>query len=130
MSKQGLGRGLGSLMGSAAKGETGQAPVSLGVRTLMRETKPEPAPLEAAPKPAPVPAPTPAPLCAPVAEPRSIVPRWYLFAGDVLLVAMAIATVCLSPRPLSWQREVFCAALVVVAAILAVVAIASPAAKD
>jgi hypothetical protein len=113
MSKQGLGRGLGTLMGRNPKQEAAPvntapanaAPVSAGVRSLMRGHNP----------PAPAPAPS-----------KPVLPRWYLFAGDVLLVALALLTVGFSPHPLSWQRELFCVALVILAAVLAVVALLTP----
>jgi len=57
------------------------------------------------------------------AAPKPAIPRWYIFAGDVLLVALALMTFCVSPHPLSWKRELFCAALVILAASLAVVAL-------
>jgi protein-S-isoprenylcysteine O-methyltransferase Ste14 len=59
----------------------------------------------------------------PAAAPKPLIPRWYLFAGDVLLVALALITVCKSHHPLSWPREVFCAALVLLAALLALLGI-------
>jgi hypothetical protein len=108
MAKQGLGRDLGTLMGRAPK--EGAAPVSAGVRSLMRGPNPAAPSEPAAPKPA--------------------LPRWYLFAGDILLVALALLTLGLSPHPLSWQREFFCAALVILAAVLAVLALLKPEGKD
>jgi hypothetical protein len=50
-------------------------------------------------------------------------PRWYLFAGDILLVALALITIYRSPRPVSWKTELFCGATVLLAAALAVMAI-------
>ena len=112
MAKQSLGRDLGTLMGRNPKQEA--PPVSAGVRSLMRGHNP----------PAPVPAATPAPV------PRKpVVPRWYLLAGDVLLVALALMTLYKSPHPLTWQRELFCSALVVLAAVLAVFALLTPASR-
>jgi len=98
MPKQVLGRDLGALLGRKPK--EGAPPVSAGVRSLMCSHSPPPA---AAPKP--------------------LIPRWYLFAGDVLLVALALITIYKSPHPLSWPRAVFCAALVLLAALLAVLAL-------
>ena len=118
MAKQSLGRDLGTLMGRNPKQE--DAPVSAGVRSLMRGHNP-PAPAVSPVEPV-VPAPV---LPAPVA-PRPVVPRWYLLAGDVLLVALALMTLYKSPHPLSWQRVLFCSALVVLAAVLAVVALLTP----
>jgi hypothetical protein len=110
MAKQSLGRDLGTLMGRNAKQEPEVAPVSAGVRSLMRGHNP------------------PAPAPAPVA-PKPLVPRWYLLAGDVLLVALALLTLYKSPHPLSWPRGLFCAALVILAAALAVLALLMPEGK-
>jgi hypothetical protein len=109
MAKQSLGRDLGTLMGRNPKEE--KTPVSAGVRSLMSGQHP----------PASVQAASPAPVAT-----KPIVPRWYLLAGDVLLVALALMTLYKSPHPLSWQRELFCSALVVLAAVLAVLALLTP----
>ena len=113
MAKQSLGRDLGTLMGRDPKQE--DAPVSVGVRSLMRGHNP--------------PAPAPALVEAAPVVPKPVVPRWYLLAGDVLLVALALMILYKSPHPLSWQRELFCSALVVVAAVLAVIALLTPEGK-
>jgi hypothetical protein len=109
VAKQSLGKDLGTLMGRDPKQV--ETPVSAGVRSLMRGHNP---PGPAAPAPA-----SPAPS-------KPVVPRWYLLAGDVLLVALALTTVYKSPHPLSWQRELFCATLVILAAVLAIIALLTP----
>jgi hypothetical protein len=106
MAKQSLGRNLGTLMGDNPKQEA--APVSAGVRSLMQGHNP------------------PAPAAPPPVVPKPVVPRWYLLAGDVLLVGLALMTLFKSPHPLSWQRELFCAALVIMAAVLAIIALLTP----
>jgi hypothetical protein len=122
MAKQSLGRDLGTLMGRNPKQE--DAPVSAGVRSLMRgHGSPASVPPAA---PVPTPAPAPAPVEAAPDVPKPVVPRWYLLAGDVILVTLALMTLYKSPHPLSWQRELFCSALVVLAAVLAVVALLTP----
>ena len=110
MAKQSLGRNLGSLMGGKPKEGTAPAPppVGAGVRSLMTGHK------------------TPTPAATPNQASKPGLPRWYLFAGDVLLVALALLTIYESPHPLSWQREVYCAALVILAAVLAVIALLMP----
>jgi hypothetical protein len=113
MAKQSLGRNLGTLMRPNPKEVA--APVGAGVRSLMRGSN---APASAAPA---APIATSAPLA-----PKPGIPRWYLFAGDTLLVGLAVATIFTSPHPLSWQRELFCAALVMLAAVLAVLALLTP----
>ena len=47
-----------------------------------------------------------------------------------LAVALALVTLYKSPRPLSWLRELFCAALVVLAAALAVLALLPPESRE
>ena len=116
MAKQTLGRDLGTLMGRNSKQE--DAPVSAGVRSLMRGHNPT--------VPGHPPAPAPALVEAAPVVPKPVVPRWYLLAGDVLLVALALMTLYKSPHPLSWQRVLFCSALVVLAAVLAVFALLTP----
>jgi hypothetical protein len=103
-------------MGSEPK--EAAAPVGAGVRSLMRGHNP----------PAPVTAPVSSTPSTPSisAAPKPLIPRWYLFAGDVLLVALAVATIIKSPHPLSWPRELFCAGLVILAAVLAVLALLMP----
>jgi hypothetical protein len=108
MAKQSLGRDLGALMGKNPK--EGNAPLSDGVRSLMRGNNPPAPPPPAASKP--------------------LIPRWYLFAADIVLVSVALVTLCLSHRPLSLSRAIFCTALVVVAGGLAVVALLTPGGKS
>jgi hypothetical protein len=59
-------------------------------------------------------------------RPKHQVPRAYLFAGDALLIALALVTVYKSPHPLSVPREIFCVATVLLAALLAIIAIMTP----
>ena len=51
------------------------------------------------------------------------VPRWYLFGGDILLTALALVILCTSPHPLTWRKELFCAAAVILGACLAMGAV-------
>jgi hypothetical protein len=62
----------------------------------------------------------------PASEAKPSFPRWYLFAGDALLVALALITVYKGPHPLSPGREIFCVATVLLAALLAIIAILTP----
>jgi hypothetical protein len=115
MAKQVLGRDLGALLGRKPK-ESAPAPPSApepspagaGVRSLLRGHRP------------------------PASEPaqKGTIPRWYLFAGDVLLVALALITIYKSPRPVSWKTELFCGATVLLAAALAVIAVSTRESKD
>lgn len=117
MPKPVLGRDLGSLLGRAP-GEKGDSKIDpkppartsagAGVRSLIRGTRPEP----------PVPS---APYEAAIEEAAPL-PIWYLFAGDVLLVALALLTVWLSPHPLSGPRIAFCMGTIGLAAALGVIA--------
>ena len=109
MAKQVLGRNLGVLLDDGAKIETSAlqtARVGSGVRSLMRGHQPTPArPPKAA------------------STQKSVVPGWYLLGGDILLTALALVIVCKSPHPLTWQKELFCAAVVVLGGCLALGAI-------
>src|SRR5579872_553127 len=51
------------------------------------------------------------------------IPRWYLFGGDLLLVALALLIAFRSPSPLNWQRVLFCSVVVALGAGLAIVAL-------
>jgi hypothetical protein len=115
MAKQALGRNLEVLLDDgakeAAKGSPfapEKAPVGSGVRSLMRGHQP---------------AFSSPPATAPAPVRKFVVPRWYLFAGDVLLAALALVIVFKSPHPLSWQRELFCAATVLLGGVLAMGAV-------
>lgn len=113
MPKPVLGRNLGTLLGRDRKESApaakpllrGPAEVSPGVRSLLRGSP------QASPK-----------AGAPPARP---LPAWYLFAGDVLLVGLALLTIYKSPHPLPWPRMVFCALLAALAAGLGIMAISS-----
>jgi hypothetical protein len=113
MAKQALGRNLEALLDDGAKAagkieaappET--APVGSGVRSLMRGHQATPARPPAA-----------------ASTRKSVVPRWYLFGGDILLTALALVIVCKSPHPLTWRKELFCAAAVVLGGCLALGAV-------
>jgi len=111
MAKQVLGRNLEVLLDDGARkaddpfaSET--APVGSGVRSLMRGHQTTPAqPPEAA------------------STRKSVVQGWYLFGGDILLSALALVIVFKSPHPLSWQKELFCVAAVVLGGCLALGAV-------
>ena len=109
MAKQVLGRNLGALLDDCAKKSSDPfaaeaAPLGSGVRSLMRGPSPAPASAGASPSPS---------------SPKQVVPAWYLFGADILLAALAIVIAGKSPHPLTWQREVFCAAAVILGACLA-----------
>jgi hypothetical protein len=111
MAKQVLGRNLEVLLddGTRKSGDPfapETAPVGSGVRSLMRGHQTAPAqPPEAA------------------STRKSVVPGWYLFGGDILLSALALVIVFKSPHPLSWQKELFCVAAVVLGGCLALGAV-------
>ena len=99
MEKQVLGRNLEVLLDDGPKESEKPnpfvpepAPVGPGVRSLMRG-HPAAAANPFAGRPAPKP----------------LVPPWYLLAGDLLLLALALIVAWKSPHPLSWQRALFCA---------------------
>jgi hypothetical protein len=111
MAKQVLGRNLEALLEDGAR-KSGDpfaleaAPVSSGVRSLMRGQQTSPA--------------QPAVFTS---TQKSGVPGWYLFGADILLAALALVVVCKSPHPLSWQRELFCTGAVLLGGCLAVGAV-------
>jgi hypothetical protein len=108
MAQQVLGRNLEVLLNVGAK-KAGDsfapvtapvsAPAGPGVRSLMRGQQ------------------------ADAATGKAAVPRWYLFGGDILLAALALIIVCTSPHPLTWRKELFCAAAVALGGCLAVGAV-------
>jgi peptidoglycan/LPS O-acetylase OafA/YrhL len=61
---------------------------------------------------------------------RSRIPRWYLFAADLLLVATALLVMYKGPAPLSGNEKFFGAVAVVLGAGLAVLAICMRDRKD
>ena len=104
MAKPALGRDLGKLMGRAPNDtgadSVGRPPLpGAGVRSLLQGQ---------------------------AAAPKPVIPRWYLFAGDALLIALALITAFVGPHPLSLAREVFCVATALLAALLAVFAVLMP----
>ena len=108
MAKQALGRNLGVLLdvGPKGAGDTPtaappSAPAGSGVRSLMRGHRASP----------------------PTVTRKAAVPRWYLFGGDIVLTILALVTIWRSPHPVSWGRELFCVAAVVLGAGLALGAI-------
>jgi hypothetical protein len=109
MAKQVLGRNLEELLEAGVKRANSPfasktAPTNSGVRSLMRGQPSDP---------------------PETTKTKSAVPGWYLFCGDILLAALALVIVCKSPRPLSWQREVFCAGAVMLGGCLALAAVLS-----
>lgn len=133
MSKSVLGRGLGSLMGEVKTGKTEspngeptakQQPLAgPGVDSLLRGTPPpqkdsstqtrnifsetQPAPEEKIQK----------------RYSTAIIPRWYFFAADMLLVAGAWLVACKSPGTLSEKEILFCAASIIFGSILGVIGV-------
>jgi hypothetical protein len=118
-----LGRKLESLLNNPPP-ESGADPASppsaatpslaksAGVNSLMRGKSPA-----TAAKPAPAASHSPA-------NPGFLgIPRWYLFGGDLLLVALALIITFKSPSPLDWKKIVFCCAVVAIGGFLAVLAV-------
>lgn len=105
MAKQVLGRNLETLLGDSVK-RTEKTPVTTGVRTLLRGPD--------------------ARVTMPAPAQATGLPRWYLFAADILLIAVATVVVYASPHPLSWPRMVFCVAAGLLGAALAVGALIFP----
>ena len=95
-------------MQKPALGRKLEAPGNVaGVRSLIRGNRAKAAVPEAGAK----------------APAKASIPRWYLFGGDLLLVALALLTAYKSPGPLSWKQMVFCVVVVAIGAGLGVFAI-------
>jgi hypothetical protein len=105
MAKPVLGRDLSTLMGEKREEKSAGPSVAplggAGVDSLLRGQRP---------------AGTPAPLQ------QKPFPRGYLFAGDILLVILALIIIYKSPRPVSWKTEAFCGAVVALGTVLALLA--------
>jgi len=109
MAKNGLGKSLGALMeGDAVAGNAPRRP------DLLREKTGQPPgrgfSTLVAPKP------------AAVARPahRELLPAWFYFAADILLLAYSVAIIFRSPRPLDPGAIGFCAAAITLGAMLGV----------
>lgn len=121
--KPALGRDLGTLLGNQGSAsvapEAAAAPASQpgpGVRSLLRGHRSEPATSQT-PASAPIqpvlPLNTggeqpvqPTPAVAPSTPSKPIIPPWYLFAADVLVVALAVVLV-FKGGTISWGQRFF-----------------------
>ena len=115
--KSALGRNLGTLLGrgSVEGPPVGSLPprtqtISPGVRSLMRGQAAE------------SPFAEPVPAVATPAKTQTTIPRWYLFAGDILLVALAFAVLFRNPKP-SWKAELFAVIAVALGGLLGALAV-------
>ena len=118
MLKPGLGKGLGELMhgdqvaGKGAIPETPPRPNSAfgrGMETLIRPDA-TPAVTASDPDHAPVPQ-------------RTLLPAWFYFAADLLLLAYTVAITLDAARPFDFGTVLFCAVSVTVGALLATVGV-------
>ena len=106
-----MGRGLGTLLGgqkvAGSEAEKPAAPepqesLSPGVRSLIRgsaKDSPFAEPATNANKSA--------------APEKPLIPRWYFFAADVLLVATGLLIAFRSRAPLDWKETFFCIGTIV-----------------
>jgi|GEM_PF-911720 len=98
MQKPIIGRGLGTLLGDQKVVGTDtepttpmpETPLGSGVRSLLRGSAQAP---DAAINPA---------------EKPPLIPRWYFFAADILLVALGVMIAFRSRTPLDWKQMVVC----------------------
>jgi hypothetical protein len=106
MMKPGLGKGLGQLMnGDRVAGAAPAAPpVGRGLNTLISSGD------------AP-----PAPQTAPAH--KVLLPPWFFFSADLLLLAYAVAICFDAPKPLDLGSILFCAAAIGLGGILAVIGV-------
>jgi hypothetical protein len=116
--KPALGRNLGTLLGGPVAKPVPESPSAQpqlplaqpgpGVRSLLRGQKPESAPenaFQAGPEQSPA-------QNLPVA-PREIIPNWYFFAVDVLLVLVAVIFAHQCEPGTKWGLRLFSMALVI-----------------
>lgn len=102
MMKPGLGKGLDRLMnGDPVAGGSRRAPeVTRGLNTLIKNQEP------------------------PAVEPaKRLLPNWFFFAADLLLLAYAVAICFDAPKPLDLGSILFCGASILLGGILALVPI-------
>jgi hypothetical protein len=121
--KSALGRNLGTLLGrgSVEGPPVGSLPprtqiIGPGVRSLMRGTQAE------SPFAEPVAATTSVTIEKVKTQSAQTVPRWYLFAGDVLLVALALFVFFRNPKP-TWKEELFAIIIVALGGVLGALAV-------
>ena len=50
-------------------------------------------------------------------------PRWYFFAADLLLVALALVLIYKGPGPLNWKGKLFCTIAVALGGCLGLIAV-------
>jgi hypothetical protein len=101
MLKPGLGKGLGRLMnGDRVAGHAPpSAEIGRGLHALIAPKKP------AVPE---------------TAATKVLLPTWYFFAADILLLGFSVAICFDAPKPMDVGTVVFCAASITIAAILGI----------
>lgn len=131
MTKPGLGRGLDRLMNGdevagraagndkvAARQEPAPVPqAGRGLNTLLAAG---PAADEAKPKTLSRSITKAAPAPLPAAAPKVLLPAWFFFCADILLLAYCVAICFDAPKPLDAGHVVFCAVSVALGAILGI----------
>jgi hypothetical protein len=116
MSKPGLGKSLGDLMqGDQVAGKKQDAPAKPEFgRGMQRLVQPEgddaPPAAVASPKP-------------------KLIPVWFYFAADLLLLAFTVAVTFDTPKPFDFGIVMFCAICIATGALLAIVGINQAAAR-
>jgi hypothetical protein len=112
MSKQPMGRGLGSLMTdqkpqSDSQNPGGKPEIAAGVRTLMQGHNP----VSTAKSSSLTNAATQISN-----EKYPAIPRWYFLVADALLIGLALAIAFTSPKPMPTSRMIFSIVVVILAA--------------
>lgn len=113
MAKPALGRGLGHLLnGEGVAGNPTAAPKppaapenpepGRGFKTLVTQ---------------------PAPMPAAKAKPGTLVPSWFFFTADLMLLAFTVVVLLDSPFPLHFGEMVFCMASTAVAALFGILGV-------
>lgn len=100
-----LGKGLGELLNGdavAGSGRCGNTPREMGrgLNTLVTVKEPEQAPAK-----------------------KVLLPAWFFFAADILLLAYAVAICFDAPKPLDLGTVLFCGTSITLGAVLAVIGI-------
>ena len=112
MMKPGLGKGLGRLMNGDQV--AGRAPAASemgrGLNTLIAVQPPAKEP--------------------PVQPRKPLLPAWFFFAADLLLLAYAVAIFFAAPKPIDLGSLLFCGVSVALGAVLAIVGVLRVSARE
>jgi hypothetical protein len=95
-------------LGAAEPGVAKPEKVGAGVRSLLRGQRTTPFTKTSEP---------------PEEPSKPAIPRWYLFAADILLVALALVLIYKGPGSLNWKGRLFCTVAVALGGCLGLIAV-------